>query len=245
MNVFYKNMAIILGLSTGLQAIEIKDDGIDSKSERIQTLQKNIKSKNETAYKMWLMKHAIHNEQLLYLPEDIRKLMGRSLHELCLYENPVLHSILEYTGNTGKITFKIRELIKEGYIDLSNTDVFGDTSKRLLLTIDPNLFFHYEKNSDKVLILIAPKSLIEEIIAPTTSYFKKIMEEWDTDLAPIGIFYRMECWKNLSLFDYLINKDLDAISSKNLYDNFMEVNKVDIFLRLFMETAKKFTFIAA
>ena len=216
-------MAIVLSLSAGLQAMELEGEGTDVKSEQGQTPQQHKRinltsTQKENAHKMWLLKQAIDEDNLLWIPEEVQKFIGGKLHEL--RANPVLDGELVYTGKPEKAIFKIGGLVKEdGCIDLSNQDIFGDTADNLLITIDPAMFFHVDDESIKLLILIAPKYLIEEKIETTASHFKPIMDKWNVDQAPIGIFYRMEHWNNLAWFVYLTSHDLYSISKNNLYEN--------------------------
>lgn len=126
---------------------------------------------------------------------------------------------LVYTANLEKATsFKIRDLVKEdGCIDLSNKKIFGDTADHVLITTDSASFFRYDETSIKLHILFASKSLIKEIIETTAANIELEMEKWNED--HIGIFYRMECWRDLKWFDFLTHKNLEEISKENLYDN--------------------------
>ena len=154
---------------------------------------------------------------LPYVPSEVQGVIGQTLHELSA--NPVLDGELKFKGAPNP--FKIRDLVKEdGSIDLSNP-IFGDASKYLLITTDPEQFFNIVEKSERLVILIAPRFLIEEKIGSSTKPFEPIMTEWDADKVPIGIFYRLESWKNLGWYDYLTSAALIKLSQNNLYRNWM------------------------
>ena len=148
--------------------------------------------------------------------------IGQTLHELSA--NPVLDGDLVYTDEGKENRFRIRDLINDGCIDLSNPD-FGDSSNCLNITTTPDAFFRVVKNSLRLVILIAPKFLIEEKIKIAPNTFQPIMANWIEEQAPIGIFYRMESWTNLAWFDYLTAKNLLQISKTNLYENWLPTGR--------------------
>lgn len=211
-------MAVILNFVAGLQAMESKQGQMLQEDKRILT-----PIEEESVCKMMFLKLAVDEKKLPDIPQDILNVMMGKLHELYLYENPVLNGQLVYTQDSKTMTFKIWDLVKkDGSIDLSNRDIFGDTSDHLLITLDPEMFLHVDENSKRFHILIAPKSLIEAKIETTAVRFKSIMEKWNADIASIGIFYRKECWPDKYSFDHLIHKNISHLSEKNLYDNWRD-----------------------
>lgn len=225
MNILFKSIAIVLSLSAGLQAMEVEGESESVKSEQGQMLQEDKRigrtsTQKENAHKMWLLKQAIDEEKLPWLPEELKYVIGGKLHELYLYENPVLRGELVYTGKPEKRTFKIGDLLKEdGCIDLSNKQIFEDSSEQVFITTDPAMFFHFDATSIKLAVLIAPKFLIEEKIETTASNFKPIMDKWNVDLAPIGLFYRMQRWNDLSCYYYLVAATARSLSKNDLFEN--------------------------
>lgn len=223
MNIFYKSIGIVLGLIAGLQAMEVEGEGTGTKSESKQEQRRALTpTEKEVVDKMLVMKFCLEDgenvDKLICPVADIQYQIGWKLHELYLHENPVLKGELAYWDMVrGTMTFKIRDLLKGGSLDLSSKEIFGNSAGKLLITLDPEIFFHVNEKSSRLLILIAPYSLIEDKIETTASEFKWIMEGWDAMKAPIGIFYRMERWKDLSRFDCLTSSSLEEISSKNLY----------------------------
>ena len=164
--------------------------------------------------------------------------------------NPVLDGELKYEGTP--TPFKIRNLVKkDGSIDLSNP-VFGDASKYLLITTDPEQFFKHVENSGRLVILIAPKFLIQQKIGNLCcTSFEGIMGDWKEDHAPFGFFYRMEGWSNSSWYDYQTTENLQSISKKNL-ENIIAISRphvhgpggddytfIDYYIKNFMFIFKK------
>lgn len=208
-------IATVFGFIAGLQAMDSEQEQISQEDKRILT-----PTEKESAHKMWLIKKA-DEKSLPYIPQEVLSILIDKLHELHLSENPVLRGQLVYKSKTGKKSFKIRDLVKEGKFDLSNRDIFEDTSDYMLITTDPKMFFHFDKNSKKLRILIAPKFLIEDKIKTTAAPFNFIMGKWNDVTAPIGIFYRMDRWDHGD-FDFLTHKNLSSISAKNLYKNWRD-----------------------
>ncbi len=225
-----------------LQGVEATDEDIneafmkrESKGKETSKKQERrelTSTEKENAHKMMLMKQYFEDmakeevkeeERLPVVPRDVQNVIGGTLHEVSA--NPVLNGELVYTPQKGeKKLFKIMELIKEdGSIDLSNKDVFGDAADHLLITTDPEKFFNVIQNSKRLIILIAPKFLIEEKLeSPAVKHFQPIMGKWKEDKAPIGIFFRMESWDDLSGYDYLTNVNLVTLSENNLFKNWKE-----------------------
>ena len=224
MNRVLKNLAIGLSLITGSQAMDQEPMDVEGGSliTQGQTARELTATEKKNAYKMWLLKEHFekrNNEKTLpAIPKDIQTVIGRTLHELSA--NPVLDGDLVYTDKDEKRSFKIMSLInKDGCMDLSNTEDFGDSSNYLLITTAPEAFFRIVDGSIRLVILIAPKFLIEEKIETTAKTFLPIMANWDSGQAPIGIFYRAEWEKNLFWYDYLTSVNLSMISKNSLYEN--------------------------
>ena len=150
------------------------------------------------------------------IPEDVSNIITRNLHDVT-HINPVLDGKLTYTLPNGeKATFNIKDLVKtDGCIDLSNK-IFGGASTYLLITTEPEQFFSINKNGSKLVILIAPRFLIEEKIESSAEHFKPIIDSWKEEQAPIGIFWRMQSWDDLRDYDYQTSKNITAISKNNL-----------------------------
>ncbi len=118
----------------------------------------------------------------------------------------------------GMIKLKILDFAHpfKGTFDLS---ACGDTASYFRITKNLSDFFAVENENPKGNILIAPRFLIDKYISTTATQFAQILERWNKDKAPVGIFWRWSDVKNLSLFDYLTSATLSDIASKNLYDN--------------------------
>jgi hypothetical protein len=227
MNRVLKSMAIGLSLIVGSQAMdapETKDVGGRSLITQGQTARDLTPTEKKNAYKMWLLKEHFEKSNkegtLPAIPKDIRTVIGRTLHELSA--NPVLDGDLVYTDKDEKRFFKIMSLIKNDWcMDLSSKNIFGDSSNYLLITTAPEAFFRIVDGSIRLVILIAPKFLIEEKIETTAKTFLPIMANWNEEQAPIGIFYRMERCNDLNWFDYLTTDDMLTISKNSLYENWL------------------------
>lgn len=224
MNKLFKTMAILIALISGLQAMEAQRTPIESKAI-VQVTQEQILQKVELtptekkcADKMWLLKQARVNGTLIGVPEDVQTVINWNLYWL-VYVNPLSYGSLIYTDEElKKKVFKTRDLTKnDGSIDLSNK-IFDDLSDSLFITLIPKLFFRVNRASEKVNILFSRKSFIEKKIETLTKPFEPIMDTWDDDQAPLGIFFRMEKWNNLSWYYYLTHKNLHLISNMNLYE---------------------------
>ena len=165
-------------------------------------------TEKENAYKMLLMKQAMQGTEV---PQDVQGVIGQTLHDLSA--NPVLDGELKFEGKP----YKIRKLLKEdGSIDLSNP-VFEDASTHLLITTDPEQFFNTVKGSKRIVIMIAPKFVIQQYIKkPCCTSFEGMMANWKEDHAPIGIFYRMEgSYERVYNYNTLI--DVLTLSKNNLF----------------------------
>lgn len=225
MKTLLKNMTIGFILIAGTWAMEetmvMEGENLILQEQKTREL---TATEKKNAQKMMMINEAFqrHEDRLTKEGEevkDISKNIGGKLHELSA--NPVLEGELVYTDKGNTKSFKIRDLLKEdGGIDLSNKEVFGDASKNLLITIDPEQFFKIVENSVRLVILIAPKFLIEEKIETSAKPFESIMANWLGESASIAIFYRTESWSSF-LYDYLITVNIFTISKNSLYENWL------------------------
>lgn len=218
MKILLKSMIIGLCLIAQSQAMDVEAGNLIPQRQESRELTPTEKNNTQ---KMMIINDALkrHEDSLKKEGDeekDVSKGIGGKLHDLCA--NPVLDGELAYKGVS--IPFKIRDLLKEdGGIDLSNP-VFGDSSKNLLITIDPEQFFKIVENSKRLVILIAPKFLIEEKIQTSAKPFESIMTHWLGESATIAIFYRTEGWSSF-LYDYLITVNIFTISKNSLYKNWL------------------------
>ena len=186
--------------------------------------QKEQKRQKQEAKKLTRMEMNVHKMLLLKaymntmdIPEDVSNIIKRNLHDVT-HINPVLDGKLTYALPNGeKATFNINNLVKDGCIDLSN-EIFGDASTYLLITTEPEQFFSIKTNSEKLVMLIAPRFLIEEKIESSAEHFKPIIDSWKEEHAPIGIFWRMKRWANLGWYSYLTSEDVTEISKNNIFE---------------------------
>ena len=163
-------------------------------------------------HKMLLLKEYMNTTDV---PKELSDIITRNLHDVT-HINPVLDGKLTYTLPNGeKATFNINNLVKDGCIDLSN-EIFGDASTYLLITTEPEQFFSINKNGSKLVILIAPRFLIEEKIESSAEHFKPIIDSWKEEQAPIGIFWRMQSWDDLRDYDYQTSKNVTELYKNNL-----------------------------
>ena len=107
-----------------------------------------------------------------------------------------------------------------GTFDLSKC---GDTGKYLSISTG------YRKgmipsNSNKVEIWLAPRFLIERERNTTAGHFEPIMENWDTEKAPVAIFFTWGGWNKLDWYDYLASSTTDELSKINLFENWETSN---------------------
>ncbi len=234
MNTLLKILAIGLNLIAGSQAMETECMNQIPQEQKTKEL---TATEKDNAHKMMLMKQFFEDMakeevkeevRLPEVPKDVQNVIGGKLHNVSA--NPVLDGKLEYTMDNGeKKQFKIMDLVKEdGSIDLSNKEVFGDSSQYLLITTAPEAFFRIVENGQRLVILIAPKFLIDEIIGSSLSTFQAIMANWKEVHAPIGIFYRRECWNDLRRYNYLTSANLISISKNNLYENSKQTTKKEV-----------------
>ncbi len=225
MKTLLKSMTIGLSLIAGSQAMEPECMNQISQEKKTREL---TATEKKNARKMMMINEALERHEDILKKEgevvkDVSKGIGGKLHELSA--NPVLAGELVYTGRWEitnfkiKKNFKIRGLVKkDGCIDLSDP-IFSDASKYLLITTDPEQFFNIVENSNRLVILIAPRFLIEDKIETITKTFQPIMANWKEDQVPIGIFYRLEHWGNSGSYYHLTSANHKLISKNNLFEN--------------------------
>lgn len=228
MTKYFKNilssimMALVFTASQMSQAMEEKGEGVKSEQGQMTHEGELIPTKMGDSELWWIMKQAVEEGTLkdIEIPQDIINVFGTCLHELSLAENPVLSGKLVYTGETETKSFKIRELVKDGILDLSDV-FFGDTAKYVVIAIDdPEKFFRYDPNDFRLYVLMASYASTVNKIETTASHFEPLIRNWDHAHAPVALFYRMGYWAVSSKnYDYLININLIDLSAKNLYEN--------------------------
>ncbi len=102
-----------------------------------------------------------------------------------------------------------------------NLSKCGDADKDLVITTDPSVFF--SEREDKIVILITLHSLAKKKLDTTCAPFKPIMKGWNEGTAPVGLFWRLGGWADLTWYDYLTSSSLSDISSRNLFENWSYV----------------------
>jgi hypothetical protein len=141
-----------------------------------------------------------------------------------------LNGVLIYRPNPqsdeGMVELKISDLPNplEGTFDLSGC---GDTGKYLSISTG------YRKetiseNSDKLEIQLAPRLMIEKNLGSSAGHFLPIMDNWNEETAPIGIFWSWGGGSNLSRYDFLTTMRTHEISSKNLYETSLHAVPTDL-----------------
>ena len=70
-------------------------------------------------------------------------------------------------------------------------------------------------NVKHVDIWLSPRFLIEKNLASVT-HFSSIMDHWDRENAPVGLFWTWSEWDNLSWFDYLTSVSMEAMGTDSL-----------------------------
>lgn len=159
--------------------------------------------------------------ELHYSPTNILHSTMNPFMQQCMntfWEYQFYNGILRYmpTDDGQSVTLKFADLNKEGTFDLS---ACGNTGQNLVITKSMDRFFKIEgENKDKAMILVTPRSLVEQRINTSPSHpLAARMADWDADKAPVGIFWR---WGNFNtLVDYLTHASISKISSMNLYEN--------------------------
>ncbi len=129
-----------------------------------------------------------------------------------------LNGKLQYRPNPksdeGMVTLKISDL-PNPFNSTFNLSGCGDVANNSVITTSITEFF--AMHTGKLVIGLIPH-LVKRKIATTASPVSDIMEKWD---GPIGIFWRWGSWPN-TWFDYLTRSTLADISSRDLYDNWVE-----------------------
>jgi hypothetical protein len=214
MKALLKSMAIVASLISGLQAMDEKRNEL-SFFNNLSNVSKLTFTEEKKSHKMLLLKEVIKimdAEQ-----QDVYRKVGLTFLEVTA--NPVLDGELAYTHEDITTTFKIKDLVdKDSVVNLSSP-IFGDTFKDLVITVDPKKFFSIVKNSAKLIVLIAPRSLIKEKLETTAINFQPIMDEWIEEQAPIGIFWRIEFCNNFN--SYLTSNNLSSLSQNSLEENWL------------------------
>ncbi len=121
-------------------------------------------------------------------------------------------------NDEGKIEWLFSKLEKlhNGVFDFSK---LGEIYNYLRITTSISTFFEVEDvNNYKLNVIIVPHYLINKFISTTAKQFAGIMPSWDKDTAPVGIFWRMSCWKDILGFYYLTTESIAELSDKNMYE---------------------------
>ena len=109
-------------------------------------------------------------------------------------------------SDQGRIVLPIRDLSNPlaGKFDLSQC---GDSGQYVSIATgyrtgkDPT-------NANKLEIWIAPRGLIERNLETSASHFQSIMDLWNANEAPVGLFW---IWGRGGCFDYLITDSLEKL----------------------------------
>lgn len=181
--------------------------------------------KEEDTHKIWLLNQIGINEPTKIILEDVKKKIVQIFMDIP-HTNPIFNGKFIYTDNDKEISIKTIHLYQNNGDFSLPQSLFGDIFKYLLITTDPEQFFHINKNNYRIIILITTKLLIEEKITSSAAPFKKIVNKWD-EKTPIGIFYRAEYWEDINCYDYLINTDLFELSKNSFHANWgkAEINR--------------------
>lgn len=181
---------------------------------------KPMTAKEVEIYKMWLLQQGLNKVyeegKLQFFPKELHKIIGNRLYELRKHQ--VLGGQLEYKQSDGQsLRFIMKDIFKASVAFL-NVKIFGDKANDLIITDDPEQFFHIDINSSKLVMLNSTRVLIEEKDKYGLKPLGRIMNEWNEDIAPIGMFWRCESWTDLHEYFYLTNKDINYLSQHNLYE---------------------------
>lgn len=103
----------------------------------------------------------------------------------------------------------------EGEFDLSKC---GDTGQYLSINMGYRNKMN-SKNAKKVEIWVAPRFLIEKELNANASHFQPIMDTWEQEQAPVGMFWTWGGWDKLDWYDYLTSSTTDELSKINLLEN--------------------------
>lgn len=133
------------------------------------------------------------------------------------FKNGVLRHTSPYNKEGINLSFSSLGSVFSGTFELS---ACGDRSQYVVITTDVERFFQIRgANEGKVVILVAPRSVIEQQLSAAAQPFVSIMDGWDVAKAPVGIFWRFGDDDDLTSFDHLTKLSLAVISSQNLSKN--------------------------
>jgi serine/threonine protein kinase len=129
-------------------------------------------------------------------------------------------------SEVGRIDLPIASLLNplESTFDLSRC---GDASQYLSI----NTGYKKKKisaNSGKVEVWIVPKFVVEkdvgsgEILRVFRFHYRDITSKWT---APFGLFYTWGGYEDLTWYDDLVTASSEEISSKNLYENWIDIEQ--------------------
>jgi hypothetical protein len=153
--------------------------------------------------------------------------------QLCMHiywDNLFYNGNFDYAPTNGStpVTSKFPGLNKDGVVDLSTC---GDAGKYLVITTSMNQFFKVgEENKDKTVVGIMPcYRVLQEIQNSPKHPFFPLMAHLNPDKAPVVLFWRWGNETNLTWFDHLTTASMREISSRNLYENWLACQDVDIY----------------
>jgi hypothetical protein len=199
------------------QAQQLVQKGFDEAwSWRIaqQLVQKGFEALSESLVHLLLEQKAQGYDEVA--SERFVQLLEQGYDEALLFR--FLNGKLIYKPNkendVGRIELPIASLLNplEGTFDLSR---LGDAGQCLSISTG----YRKEKiaaNSNKSEVWIVPKFVVDREVGSTARHYRDIMSKWT---APIGLFFTWGDWDNLEWCDYLVTASPEAISSKNLYEN--------------------------
>ena len=135
------------------------------------------------------------------------------------WERQFPRGILHYTPppESSEVVLLPFSNLTDGTFDLSTC---GNAGTHLRITTSPNSFFEVKgANENKLVVLIGYRNFIARGIFSPEHPFGSLMERWDGDQAPVGIFWRWGNAEALTWFDHLTTAPITFISSMNLFDN--------------------------
>ena len=138
------------------------------------------------------------------------------------WENRFYNGVLQYNPpQNGAIQDLRFSDLDDPFKGTFNLQGCGNVAGDLVITTDPERFFKIRgENEDRVVILIALRHLIEQAINSTEAHpLVSVMDSWNADEAPAGIFWRWGNYQDLTWFDYLTVRSWAEISSTNLFEN--------------------------
>jgi len=83
------------------------------------------------------------------------------------------------------------------------------------------------KNAIKAEIWVCPRFLIAKELDTTAAHFKPIMDNWQQEQAPIGLFWTLGSWNRMDWYNYLTTENPDNLSKTNLYENWKAAPRSD------------------